>query len=144
MLRPPQVASGGRHNLVRTKEGTVFAWGRGTTGCLGVGAIGCSGRPILLRALELGGKVIVSISCGAEHSALLTQVPPPAPNHLKGLRRELMYGCRKRRCLLSAAPRGGSSDLTMQTTCPFPFECPSEARAARSLRGASSVAHTTR
>ena len=43
--RIAQLASGGRHLLLVTTEGEAFAWGRGTSRCLGVIATGCAGAP---------------------------------------------------------------------------------------------------
>ena len=67
------LACGGRHVVLCTEEGDVYAWGRGIAGCLGVGATGCTGHPLQLRALALGKIQISSVSCGAEHTFLLTE-----------------------------------------------------------------------
>ena len=67
------LACGGRHVVLATEDGHVFAWGRGVAGCLGVGATGCTGHPLQLRALALGKIQISSVSCGAEHTFLLTE-----------------------------------------------------------------------
>ena len=70
--RIAQLASGGRHLLLVTTEGEAFAWGRGTSGCLGVIATGCAGAPLALRALALGGVSVASVACGAEHSCVIS------------------------------------------------------------------------
>ena len=67
-----QLASGGRHIALCTEDGEVYAWGRGVAGCLGVGATGCAGHPMPVRSLALGKVKITSLSCGAEHTCLIS------------------------------------------------------------------------
>lgn len=67
------VAAGGRHTLVCTADGEVWAWGRGLAGQLGLCALGCTTRPLRLEALIGGGVRVTDVSCGAEHSALISE-----------------------------------------------------------------------
>lgn len=67
-----QLVSGGRHIALCTEDGEVYAWGRGLVGCLGVAATGCAGHPMQLRALALGKVKVTTLSCGAEHTCMLT------------------------------------------------------------------------
>jgi alpha-tubulin suppressor-like RCC1 family protein len=71
--RVTSLAAGGRHTLLCTHEGQVWAWGRGVSGCLGAGPSGCTAQPIQLRSLELGGLRVATLACGGEHSAILTE-----------------------------------------------------------------------
>ena len=57
-----QLASGGRHIALCTEDGEVYAWGRGVAGCLGVGATGCTGHPMPMRALALGKVQILTLT----------------------------------------------------------------------------------
>ena len=57
--------------MMCTASGAVYAWGRGTSGALGVVSLGCAGVPQPLRCLALGGVKIAAVACGAEHSLLL-------------------------------------------------------------------------
>ena len=68
-----QIAAGSRHTLVCTEKGEAFAWGRGLAGQLGVVALGCTAHPSPLQSLALGGQYVISVSCGQEHSCVLTR-----------------------------------------------------------------------
>ena len=70
-VRIKQVAAGGRHIMMLTASGDVYAWGRGLSGCLGVVALGCAGIPQPISCLSLAGIKIALISCGGEHSFLI-------------------------------------------------------------------------
>nr|XP_033815149.1 probable E3 ubiquitin-protein ligase HERC6 isoform X2 [Geotrypetes seraphini] len=68
-----QVAAGGAHSLALSLSGAVFGWGRNNAGQLGFNHVGQKGqlKPYLVAALQnLGG---IYISCGDEHSAVLTR-----------------------------------------------------------------------
>eukprot|EP00753_Platysulcus_tardus_P014631 PLAT4415.4.p1 GENE.PLAT4415.4~~PLAT4415.4.p1 ORF type:complete len:1154 (-),score=330.53 PLAT4415.4:758-3889(-) len=65
------VACGGRHTLVLTDEGLVFAWGGNEHGQLGVGDEGIRTQPTLLPLLADRG--VNAIVAGDAHSAALTE-----------------------------------------------------------------------
>uniref|UniRef100_A0A6S9VAX5 Uncharacterized protein n=1 Tax=Chrysotila carterae TaxID=13221 RepID=A0A6S9VAX5_CHRCT len=65
-----QIACGGRHAVLLTRRGAVFAWGRGASGCLGLVATGCTGIPRHMRVLELARIRIATVACGGEHTFL--------------------------------------------------------------------------
>lgn len=66
------ISFGETHALAATKGGTLYAWGHNKWGQVGLGAkASISTKPQLIKG-ALDGKVIVQVSCGAAHSAALT------------------------------------------------------------------------
>ncbi|XP_028923070.1 E3 ISG15--protein ligase HERC5-like [Ornithorhynchus anatinus] len=66
-----RMEAGGAHSLALSATGAVFAWGRNDRGQLGLGHAQDVRRPTPVTALEK--QTIVSVSCGEEHTAVLTQ-----------------------------------------------------------------------
>lgn len=66
------VACGARHTLALTVSGSIFAWGSGIFGALGLGEVGEEVmRP---AAVDLGGNAAaVAVACGVHHSLALTE-----------------------------------------------------------------------
>nr|XP_023676848.1 probable E3 ubiquitin-protein ligase HERC3 isoform X2 [Paramormyrops kingsleyae] len=67
-----QIAAGGDHSVALSVSGTVFSWGSNRRGQLGLGDMTDRNSPVPVRSLH--GKKTIYISCGAEHTATLTQV----------------------------------------------------------------------
>ncbi|VAI75172.1 unnamed protein product [Triticum turgidum subsp. durum] len=65
------IAAGGWHSAALTKEGEVYAWGRGEHGRLGFGD-DKSSHMVPLKVQLLAGEDIVQVSCGGTHSVVLT------------------------------------------------------------------------
>ncbi|XP_030587326.1 probable E3 ubiquitin-protein ligase HERC3 [Archocentrus centrarchus] len=66
-----QVAAGGEQSLALSVSGGVFSWGRNECGQLGLGDTRDRHTPTLLHYLNM--KKTVSISCGRDHTAVLTK-----------------------------------------------------------------------
>ncbi|XP_041056996.1 probable E3 ubiquitin-protein ligase HERC3 [Carcharodon carcharias] len=66
-----QIAAGGTHSFALSHSGAVFGWGRNNCGQLGLGDTKTRHLPTYVKQLEC--KKIVYISCGAQHTALLTK-----------------------------------------------------------------------
>ncbi|XP_069781830.1 probable E3 ubiquitin-protein ligase HERC3 isoform X2 [Narcine bancroftii] len=66
-----QVVAGGEHSLALTLSGAVFAWGRNNHGQLGLKDTVDALIPKYVQLLEC--KSIIYISCGEEHTAVLTK-----------------------------------------------------------------------
>ncbi|GCB76084.1 hypothetical protein scyTo_0017420, partial [Scyliorhinus torazame] len=66
-----QIAAGAAHSFALSLSGAVFGWGRNGCGELGLGDTEVRHLPTYAKLLE--GKKIVYISCGAQHTALLTK-----------------------------------------------------------------------
>ncbi|XP_032623522.1 E3 ISG15--protein ligase HERC5-like isoform X2 [Chelonoidis abingdonii] len=66
-----QIAAGGMHSLVLSLSGAVYSWGKNDFGQLGLGDTENKYYPSYIRALE--HKKTVYISCGGEHTAVLSQ-----------------------------------------------------------------------
>ncbi|XP_058884086.1 probable E3 ubiquitin-protein ligase HERC4 isoform X2 [Acipenser ruthenus] len=66
-----QIAAGGDHSFAVSVSGAVYAWGRNHAGQLGLGNTTDRFRPTLVKSLQL--KKTVFISCGDEHTAILTK-----------------------------------------------------------------------
>ncbi|XP_039606088.1 probable E3 ubiquitin-protein ligase HERC4 isoform X1 [Polypterus senegalus] len=66
-----QIAAGGNHSFVLSVSGTVYGWGRNNAGQLGLGDTNDRATPVLVTSLEFKG--VSFISCGDEHTAVLTK-----------------------------------------------------------------------
>ncbi|XP_006111115.2 E3 ISG15--protein ligase HERC5 [Pelodiscus sinensis] len=66
-----QIAAGGAHSLALSLSGAVYSWGKNDFGQLGLGDTENKYNPSYIRALE--HKKTVYISCGGEHTAVLSQ-----------------------------------------------------------------------
>ena len=67
------VAGGGAHSVAVAECGTVFAWGAGGHGQLGLGHTGCCREPTPLEAREqFGGCAVRMAVCGDTHSMAIT------------------------------------------------------------------------
>ncbi|XP_074849736.1 E3 ISG15--protein ligase HERC5-like isoform X2 [Carettochelys insculpta] len=66
-----QIATGGAHSLALSLSGAVYSWGKNACGQLGVGDTEDRYYPSYIRALE--HEKTVYISCGGEHTAVLSQ-----------------------------------------------------------------------
>nr|XP_015200083.1 PREDICTED: probable E3 ubiquitin-protein ligase HERC4 [Lepisosteus oculatus] len=66
-----QIAAGGDHSFALSLSGTVFGWGRNSAGQLGLGDTQDRDIPTPVRSLAFKGTVF--ISCGEEHTAILTK-----------------------------------------------------------------------
>ncbi|CAG0920580.1 unnamed protein product [Notodromas monacha] len=66
-------ACGGSYTLALNSEGQIFAWGSNTAGQLGFGKAdeSCVSKPTFLRAF--GGKRVVQIAAGDQHSVALVE-----------------------------------------------------------------------
>lgn len=64
------VSCGDTHTLVATDAGELYAFGRNTSGQLGLGSITDSLSPQPVEALA--GKRVRRVACGAEHSMCVT------------------------------------------------------------------------
>lgn len=64
------IACGNRHTVCVSDEGTVFSWGKGSSGRLGIGTLENTPIPQELKALR--GIRIVQVACGASHSMALS------------------------------------------------------------------------
>ncbi|XP_066574472.1 probable E3 ubiquitin-protein ligase HERC4 [Amia ocellicauda] len=66
-----QVAAGGNHSFVLSHSGAVFGWGCNRAGQLGLGDTQDRPLPQFVKCLQL--KKTVFISCGEEHTVVLTK-----------------------------------------------------------------------
>lgn len=66
-----ELACGEKHSAVLTANGDVFTWGDGSLGQLGLGDFRKQHTPH--RVMDLAGKMAVKLSCGAFHTACLTE-----------------------------------------------------------------------
>ncbi|RVE72058.1 hypothetical protein OJAV_G00057890 [Oryzias javanicus] len=66
-----QVSAGGEQSFALSVSGSVFGWGRNDCGQLGLGDIRDRNAPTSVDSLNL--KKTVSISCGKDHTAILTK-----------------------------------------------------------------------
>lgn len=63
------MAAGFQHSLALCSDGTIAAWGRNLRGQLGNGSLTDSGEPVeVRRGGVLGGRRVIAISAGREHS----------------------------------------------------------------------------
>ncbi|XP_060635606.2 E3 ISG15--protein ligase HERC5-like [Anolis sagrei] len=66
-----QIAAGSSHSMALSLSGTVFSWGKNAFGQLGLGDTADRCFPMHVKALE--DKKIAFISCGGEHTAVLSK-----------------------------------------------------------------------
>ena len=66
-----QISCGRYHTAALTKKGEVFTWGLNSYGQLGYGDM-TTLRKIPMKVKSLNGLIIIQISCGAWHTAALT------------------------------------------------------------------------
>lgn len=66
------VSAGSRHSLALDINGSVYSWGWGERGQLGHGTLDTVAAPTVIHSLAASGVVVVDISAGGFHSALLT------------------------------------------------------------------------
>uniref|UniRef100_A0A8C5MLC3 HECT and RLD domain containing E3 ubiquitin protein ligase 3 n=1 Tax=Leptobrachium leishanense TaxID=445787 RepID=A0A8C5MLC3_9ANUR len=66
-----QVVAGGYHSFALSLSGAVFGWGKNSEGQLGLGDEKVRESPCLVKALR--SQKVVYISCGEEHTAVLTK-----------------------------------------------------------------------
>ncbi|NXG94287.1 HERC5 ligase, partial [Stercorarius parasiticus] len=66
-----QIAAGGAHSAAVSLSGAVYSWGKNDFGQLGLGDTEDRGCPSYIRALEHWKTVF--ISCGADHTAVLSK-----------------------------------------------------------------------
>ncbi|KAM9754307.1 putative E3 ubiquitin-protein ligase HERC3 [Menidia menidia] len=66
-----RVAAGGEQSFAVSRFGDVFCWGRNDRGQLGLGDTADRHTPTAFSSLN--GKKAVSVSCGEEHTAILTK-----------------------------------------------------------------------
>ncbi|KAF5898052.1 putative E3 ubiquitin-protein ligase HERC3, partial [Clarias magur] len=66
-----QISAGGDHSFALSLSGAVFGWGRNGAGQLGLGDTDDRHAPVCVKSLNL--KKAVSISCGEDHTAVLTK-----------------------------------------------------------------------
>ena len=65
-----QIACGGCHTVALTKEGKVYTWGCNSNGQLGHGDN--TSRDMPTNVVSLEGLIIIKISCGYYHTAVVT------------------------------------------------------------------------
>jgi len=65
------IAAGGSHSFALTLSGTLFAWGKNSSGQLGLGDKEDRKIPTLVESLR--SKHITYVCCGSEHTAVLTK-----------------------------------------------------------------------
>lgn len=78
LLRIIKVACGGSHTVVLAEDNSVWSWGRGANGRLGLGSTSDCCRP--QRVADLASQVVVSVSCGFSHTVISTGMS--VPHHL--------------------------------------------------------------
>nr|XP_056711168.1 E3 ISG15--protein ligase HERC5-like [Euleptes europaea] len=66
-----KIAAGGSHSMAVSLSGSVYSWGKNTFGQLGLGHTEDRNSPTYVNALE--HKKTVFISCGGEHTAVLSK-----------------------------------------------------------------------
>ncbi|XP_051559166.1 probable E3 ubiquitin-protein ligase HERC4 [Myxocyprinus asiaticus] len=66
-----QISAGGDHSFALSLSGVVFGWGKNNAGQLGLGDITNKYTPTCVKSLNQ--KKTVFISCGEEHTAILTK-----------------------------------------------------------------------
>ncbi|XP_043917383.1 probable E3 ubiquitin-protein ligase HERC4 isoform X4 [Protopterus annectens] len=66
-----QISAGGAHSVAVSLSGTVFTWGRNNAGQLGLGSTEDECSPNIVKSLE--SKKTIFVSCGEEHTAILTK-----------------------------------------------------------------------
>ncbi|KAG7333754.1 hypothetical protein KOW79_002161 [Hemibagrus wyckioides] len=66
-----QISAGGDHSFVLSISGAVFSWGRNSAGQLGLGDTNNRHVPVCVKSLNQ--KKTVFISCGEDHTAVLTK-----------------------------------------------------------------------
>ncbi|XP_029622147.1 probable E3 ubiquitin-protein ligase HERC3 isoform X2 [Salmo trutta] len=66
-----QITAGGDHSFALTLSGAVFGWGKNSTGQLGLGDTIDRPAPAPVDCLNL--KKTITVSCGVEHTAVLTK-----------------------------------------------------------------------
>nr|XP_055060489.1 probable E3 ubiquitin-protein ligase HERC3 isoform X2 [Misgurnus anguillicaudatus] len=66
-----QISAGGDHSFALSLSGAVFGWGKNNSGQLGLGDTKERDTPTCVKSLNL--KKTIFISCGEEHSAILTK-----------------------------------------------------------------------
>ncbi|NXB46765.1 HERC5 ligase, partial [Leucopsar rothschildi] len=66
-----QIAAGGAHSITVSLSGAVYSWGKNSFGQLGLGDTKDRDRPTYVGALEHWKTVF--ISCGADHTAVLSK-----------------------------------------------------------------------
>ncbi|KAL2098053.1 hypothetical protein ACEWY4_007260 [Coilia grayii] len=66
-----QISAGGDHSFALSLSGAVFGWGKNTAGQLGLGSK--NDIPVPVQVTSLNFKKTVHISCGGEHTAVLTK-----------------------------------------------------------------------
>src|SRR2546427_7066435 len=64
------IAAGGYHNLALAHDGTIWAWGEGSSGQLGNSSFANSSTPVAVNALP-GGRKAVAIAGGESHTLAL-------------------------------------------------------------------------
>ena len=67
-----EIKSGKEHNIILTDQGTLFAFGKGNFGSLGLGGTVFSAAPRPIS--KLSNKKIVSIACGMHHTLALSHI----------------------------------------------------------------------
>ena len=71
--RVVHVAAGAVHTICSTSDGSVFAWGAGDVGKLGLGDDESDTLVPTLVSGELQGKQVVQVAAGDQHSACMTE-----------------------------------------------------------------------
>lgn len=66
-----KISCGGGHSLVVTEDGTLFSWGFGDSGALGLGTLQTQWSPVAVK-LPLSFRAIEA-SCGSKHSSILAR-----------------------------------------------------------------------
>ncbi|XP_062852462.1 probable E3 ubiquitin-protein ligase HERC3 [Trichomycterus rosablanca] len=66
-----QISAGGDHSFALSLSGTVFGWGKNSTGQLGLGDLEDRHVPACVKSLKQ--KKTAFISCGEDHTAVLTK-----------------------------------------------------------------------
>ncbi|GIG24928.1 putative Ig domain-containing protein [Cellulomonas denverensis] len=71
-VRFTQVATGDAHTLAVMTDGTVYAWGTGDSGQLGLGDMTQALEPTAIDREAFGGEDVVQVVAGSAHSVALT------------------------------------------------------------------------
>ncbi|KAI7810796.1 hypothetical protein IRJ41_006650 [Triplophysa rosa] len=66
-----QISAGGDHSFALSLSGAVFGWGKNNAGQLGLGNTTSRHTPTCVKSLNM--KKTIFISCGEEHTAILTK-----------------------------------------------------------------------